>query len=107
MMYVSNELRAKMAGRRTSADIVFEYLSASNATYDRTTKADTYLALGASELWLIDSRSRTIEIRNRREIGARRVWDSCTCAEGETAESEVLSGWQVSVDWLFAGLSTE
>jgi Uma2 family endonuclease len=46
MMYVSNELRAKMGNRRTSADIVFEYASKSNANYDRTTKAGTYLALG-------------------------------------------------------------
>ncbi|GAC1446658.1 MAG: hypothetical protein NVSMB56_07440 [Pyrinomonadaceae bacterium] len=41
MMYVSNELREQMGRKRTSADIVFEYLSKSSAVYDRTTKADT------------------------------------------------------------------
>ena len=54
MMYVSHELRASMGERRTSADIVFEYLSPSTANYDRTTKADTYLALGVRELLVID-----------------------------------------------------
>ncbi|HEY6329923.1 MAG TPA: hypothetical protein VI756_11345 [Blastocatellia bacterium] len=41
---------SKMGKRRTSADIVFEYASNSNANYDRTTKVDTYLALGVKEL---------------------------------------------------------
>jgi len=48
MMYVSGELAARMGRRRTSADVEFEYLSKSTAVYDRTTKADTYLALGRS-----------------------------------------------------------
>ena len=55
MMYVSNELAARMGKRRTSADIVFEYISKSSSTYNYTTKADTYLALGVRELWLVDS----------------------------------------------------
>jgi Uma2 family endonuclease len=46
MMYVSRVLRERMGVKRTSADIVFEYLSRSTSIYDRTTKADTYLALG-------------------------------------------------------------
>src|SRR5215212_7462202 len=54
MMYVSDELRARMGSKRTSADIVFEYESRSTSMYDYTTKADTYLALGVRELWLVD-----------------------------------------------------
>ena len=46
MMFVSDELRERMGRKRTSADIVFEYLSESTAVYNRTTKAHTYLALG-------------------------------------------------------------
>ena len=46
MMYVSGELRERLGQKRTSADIVFEYLSQSTTNYHRTTKADTYLALG-------------------------------------------------------------
>jgi len=107
MMYVSNELRARMGEHRTSADIVFEYLSKSTAVYDRTTKADTYLALGVRELWLIDIESRTIEVRHRVEPEAAEAlprWQAISYGAGEQAESRVLAGWRVSVDELFAGL---
>ncbi len=53
MFYVSKSLRARMGLQHTSADIVFEFLSRSSNIYDRTTKADTYLALGMRELWLL------------------------------------------------------
>ena len=75
MMYVSDELRDRMGQKRTSADIVFEYVSKSNAVYDRTTKADTYLALGVRELWLIDPVTVTIEVRNAVLRGERPVWE--------------------------------
>ena len=104
MMYVSHELRARMGDRRTSADIVFEYLSPSTANYDRTTKADTYLALGVRELWLVDPETVTVEVRNPAERGGVLVWEVRRYAAGEWAESEVLKGWRVSVDKLFAGL---
>lgn len=63
MMYVSHELKARMGKRRSSADIVFEYSSPSTSNYDRTTKADTYCALGVRELWVIDFATKTIEVR--------------------------------------------
>jgi Uma2 family endonuclease len=104
MMYVSNELAAKMGKRRTSADIVFEYFSKSSATYDRTTKADTYLALGVKELWLIDSDGVMIEVRYRIMKDSFPAWEIWQYRKGDNAESRVLNGWQVSVDELFAGL---
>jgi Uma2 family endonuclease len=104
MMYVSNALAEKMGKRRTSADIVFEYFSKSSAVYDRTTKADTYLALGVQELWLIDSDGVTIEVRRRVMKESFLVWETVRYGEGEVAESRVLDGWRVSVDELFAGL---
>ena len=104
MMYVSNELAAKMGKRRTSADIVFEYFSKSSATYDRTTKADTYLALGVKELWLIDSDSIMIEVRYRIMKNRLPAWERWQYRKGDQAESRVLNGWRVSVDELFAGL---
>ncbi|MGZ8848310.1 MAG: Uma2 family endonuclease [Pyrinomonadaceae bacterium] len=104
MMYVSNELAAKMGKRRTSADIVFEYFSKSSATYDRTTKADTYLALGVQELWLIDSDNVTIEVRYRIMKENFAAWEVWRYGKGDVAESRVLNGWRVSVDELFAGL---
>ena len=104
MMYVSNELAAKMGKRRTSADIVFEYFSKSSATYDRTTKADTYLALGVNELWLIDSDNVTVEVRHQVVSDNKPAWKIVQCSKGDWAESRVLEGWRVSVDELFEGL---
>jgi Uma2 family endonuclease len=104
MMYVSNELADKMGKRRTSADIVFEYVSKSSATYDRTTKADTYLALGVQELWLIDSDNVTIEVRYRIMKENFAAWEIWQYRKGDVPESRVLNGWRVSVDELFAGL---
>ena len=104
MMYVSDELIARMGKKRTSADIVFEYSSRSTRTYDQTTKADTYLALGVRELWLIDSDAWTIEVRYAGMRDDRPVWRIHLYGRGEQAESEVLKGWRVSVDELFEGL---
>lgn len=104
MMYVSHALAARMGSRRTSADIAFEYLSRSTATYVSTTKADTYLALGVRELWLIDPETITIEVRHAITGPTGPAWEVRRYAGGEWAESRVLAGWRVSVDELFAGL---
>ena len=101
MMYVSDELKNRMGKKRTSADIVFEYVSQSGATYDRTTKAHTYLMLGVRELWLIDPTSVTIEVRHSIERKGKPVWEAWSYGAGETAKSRVLEDWRVSVDELF------
>ena len=90
--------------KRTSADIVFEYVSQGNATYDRTTKAATYLALGVRELWLIDPATVTIEVHHATEREDKLVWEGWGYSKGDTAASRVLAGWFVSVDELFEGL---
>jgi Uma2 family endonuclease len=104
MMFVSEQLKNIMGKKRTSADIVFEYLSESNAVYDRTTKAHTYLMLGVRELWLIDPVIVTIEVRYAAEHKGKPVWKGWLYSKGEAAKSTVLEGWQVSVDELFEGL---
>jgi len=104
MMYLSDELKNRMGEKRTSADIVFEYVSRSNAVYDRTTKADTYLGLGVRELWLIDPTTVTIEVRHAAEHKGKPVWKGQSYSQGEMVESRVLQGWRVSVDELFEGL---
>ncbi|HYT49771.1 MAG TPA: Uma2 family endonuclease, partial [Pyrinomonadaceae bacterium] len=81
-----------------------EYLSESTRVYNQTTKADTYLALGVRELWLIDSDTRTIDVRQRIIKENFPAWEIVRYGKGEWAESRVLSGWRVSVDELFAGL---
>ncbi len=104
MMYVSEALAKQMGRKRPSADIVFEYSSKSTAVYDRTTKADTYLALGVRELWIVDSVTMTIEVRYAFSSQQRPTWESRRFAKGEYAESRALPGWKVSIDELFAGL---
>ena len=104
LMYVSKELREEMGTRRTSADIVFEFLSRSTKNYDRTTKADTYLALGVRELWLVDPWNGIIEVCHASKIGEVLVWKVFTYSHGHHAKSRVLEGFEVSVSDLFAGL---
>jgi Uma2 family endonuclease len=104
MMYVSRALRKQMGAKRTSADMVFEFLSRSTSVYDRTTKADTYLALGVRELWLIDPVTATIEVRHAGKVGETPVWEGWQYPRGYQAKSIVLRGFQVSVDDVFAEL---
>ena len=107
LMYVSKELREKMGAKRTSADLVFEFSSRRTLIYDHTTKADTYLALGVRELWLVNSFSATIEVRHAGKIGERLVWHVSKYSRGQYAKSRVLEGFEVSVTELFAGLVPE
>lgn len=102
MMFVSAELETRMGEERTSAEIVFECISASSYVYDRTTKADTYLALGVKELWLIDSDNETVEIRNANIKDGIPFWECRLYSSGETAQSLFLDGWEVSLSDIFA-----
>jgi Uma2 family endonuclease len=107
MMYVSEALRQQMGQKRTSADIVVEYASKSTAVYDRTTKADTYLALGVRELWIVDSSTMTVEVRRESTPEGQPTREVRRYLQGDWAESNVLSGWRVSVEELFEGLTEE
>jgi len=105
LMYVSPELRQQMGTKRTSADIVFEFMSRRTNIYDRTTKADTYLALGVRELWLVDPWNEVVEVRHAKKISDRLVWAVLSYTQGQHARSRVLEGFEVSVTDLFAELS--
>jgi Uma2 family endonuclease len=107
MMFVSEALSQQMGPKRTSADIVFEYASKSTAVYDRSTKADTYLALGVRELWIIDSSTMTIEVRRAVTHQGKPAREVRRYSQGDWAESNVLPGWRVSVDEVFEGLAEE
>ena len=104
MMYVSKELAQQLGDKRASADIVFEFLSRSSKVYDQTIKADTYLALGVRELWLVDPWNSIIEVRYASKKGEIKVWKMIKHSHGHVAKSRVLEGFEVSVDELFAGL---
>jgi Uma2 family endonuclease len=97
LFYVSESLHSQMGSQHTSADIVFEVLTCSTSVYDRTTKADTYLALGVRELWLVDPSNETIEVRRANE--------EITYSHGQQAKSRVLEAFEVSVTKLFAEIS--
>jgi Uma2 family endonuclease len=45
-------------------DWVCEVLSSSNARYDQQTKAPFYASVGVPWLWMVDTRSRFIEVRH-------------------------------------------
>jgi Uma2 family endonuclease len=94
LFYISESLHAQMGSQHTSADIVFEVLTCSSSVYDRTTKADTYLALGVQELWLVEPSNETIEVRRANE--------ETTYSHGQHARSRVLEGFEVSVSNFFA-----
>jgi len=104
LMYVSNTLFEQMRSKRTSADIVFEFLSRSTTVYDRTNKADVYLTLDVRELWLVDPVSMTIEVRHRGEVDETSSWEIIKYSRGEHAKSRMLTGWEVSVDEIFKDL---
>src|SRR5215216_892403 len=105
LMYVSRALRQQMGTKRTSADIVFEFLSRTTDVYDRTTKADTYLALGVRELWLVDPVNSIVEVRHASKVGEILGWKVLSYSRGQHAKSRVLQGFEVSSSDLFAGLS--
>ncbi len=66
LFYVSAKLESRLdPNHRTTADLVVEIISPSSAIYDRNTKADTYGALGVRELWLIDEKQQSVELRNQ------------------------------------------
>jgi Uma2 family endonuclease len=104
MMYLSKTLNKRMGQKRTSADIVFEFLSRSTSVYDRTTKADTYLALGVRELWLVDPATTTIEVRHPNHKQDVPTWETTIYRKRQKAKSRILDGWEVSVTELFDGL---
>lgn len=78
--------------------------SRSSGNYDRTTKADTYLALGIRDMWLTDADNHLIEARHKVLNENLADWQVVQYGKGEHAESRVLAGWRASVDELFAGL---
>jgi Uma2 family endonuclease len=87
-----------MGDKRTSADIVFEFLSRSTKVYDQTIKADTYLALGIRELWLVDPLNTIVEVRHASKKGEILVWKAIRYSRGHHAKSRVLEGFEVSID---------
>jgi len=100
LMFVSAaRLKTTDPGRLTTADLVVEVVSPSTAVYDRTTKADTYAALGVGELWLLDTTQQTIE---QRVLGAN-GWEQISLyTSEETIHAVRLPGFACEVQTVFA-----
>lgn len=81
----------------TTADLVIEVLSLSTFEYDKTTKADTYEALGVREVWLVDADTKQIEVRENRNANTK--WDRIVVyEEGDFLESKVIEGLRFCID---------
>lgn len=79
-------------------DLVVEVLSRSNADYDRTIKYAQYERAGVTEYWLVNYWDETIAIYNLAEQQYRLTG---IFQRGDTATSQVLSGFQIAVADLF------
>lgn len=99
LFYLSAETWARLdPDYLTTADLVIEVISPGSAIYDRNTKADTYAALGVNELWLVDERSRTIEVR---VLEGDRYASKGTLTSDDRLTSIVLQGFECAVRDVF------
>ncbi len=73
--------------------VVMEILSPSTAARDRTVKAELYFEAGVAELWLIDPRGQTIEIKTATRED--------TVKGDETAASKSIPSFAVKASELF------
>lgn len=79
-------------------DLVVEVLSRSNADYDRTTKYTQYELAGVTEYWIVNYWDETVAIY---ALVNQRYQLTHTFQKGETAASQVLTGFQIAVADLF------
>jgi Uma2 family endonuclease len=99
LFYLSKETEAGLdSQRRTTADLVIEVISPGSAIYDRNTKADTYAALGVKELWLVDEKAETIELRS---LAGDRYLEGQVFAKGDRLQSIVIADLSIQVTKVF------
>jgi len=101
LLFVAQE-RLDIIGEQVidgAPDLVMEVLSPSTAHHDLTTKKRLYEMHGVHEYWVVDPKSRTVEIHTRTDAGftqhQRRV-------DSGTATSALVEGLAVELDSLFA-----
>ena len=100
LFYLSKETEARLdPERRTTADLVIEVVSPGSAIYDRNTKSDTYAALGVKELWLVDEKQETVEVRTLR---GDRYDEGRVLAGDDELRSSVIPGLAIEVRKIFS-----
>ncbi len=100
ILFVSTERRSIIGAKHAgpAPDLVIEVLSPSTERRDRVVKAKRYAMFGVREMWLVDPDGKTIEVLVNTEDGFRR---KNLYAEGDTAHSSVLPGFECRVAQIF------
>jgi len=81
-------------------DLVVEVISPGTRRRDRNDKFVEYARAGISEYWIVDPEARTIEVFVLQD-GAYTLL--VKAGPGEKAHSQLLNGFEVAVDEVFAG----
>lgn len=79
-------------------DLIVEILSPTNWVIDRRDKFAVYQAAGVGEYWIVDPDAKTVEVYNLRQ-GRYALLERYE--SGQTVQSELLAGFEISVDALF------
>ncbi|MFQ5854844.1 MAG: Uma2 family endonuclease [Anaerolineae bacterium] len=79
-------------------DLIVEILSPSNWLYDRREKMQVYQEAGVAEYWIVDPRTRTIEMHVLEQGTYLLVGQY---GPGEVIQSQVVPGFEVRVDEVF------
>jgi hypothetical protein len=86
--------------QRALHDWVAEVISPGGRNRDRIEKRDLYEQHGVKEYWIVDPEAETVDVlalvQGQYELAMRR-------SPGEIAVSRLLTGFEVSVDYLFHG----
>jgi Uma2 family endonuclease len=85
-------------------DLVVEVVSASTRRTDRVEKFVEYARAGVDEYWLVDPEAQTIEIFTLQD-GAYTLL--VKAGKGEQVRSGILAGFEVAVDRVFEGDSSQ
>ena len=100
LIFVSNA-RAKIiheAFVEGAPDLVVEILSTTTAAHDRATKLPIYAAAGVTEVWLIDSQVKTVEVL---KLQGKKYLVEATHAGDQVLASNLFPGWQLPLADLF------
>lgn len=100
ILFIRRERRQMLGNRYVEGapDLVVEVLSRSNADYDRTIKYQQYERAGVLEHWIINYWDETVAVYHLVE---QQYQLTGTFRRGETAVSQVMTGFQIAVADLF------
>jgi Uma2 family endonuclease len=81
-------------------NLVIEIVSPSSVRRDRKDKRLLYERRGVQEYWLVDPANRSVEVYHLNQNG---IYELVTVGvEGETVQSQVLAGFSININVLFA-----